>query len=140
MPKYAFWPFSSFNSEKDATSELAQILHVVNMMSQEGLDKKSSCIFDSSPLCTYLKLIILWFTFIIQNKARRPFQSQIWTFIMDSKINQLKKLPTGWSNFASISLRLGDMNDFHEIFNLDQLLVTKLQKLPKRVRSKFKIS
>jgi len=39
---------------------------------------------------------------------------------MDSKINQLKKLSTGWSNFANISLRLGDMNDFHEILNLDQ--------------------
>ena len=49
---------------------------------------------------------------------------------MDSKINQLKKLSTGWSNFADIPLGLGDMNDFHEIFNLDQLLVTKLQKLP----------
>ena len=47
---------------------------------------------------------------------------------MDSKINQLKKLSTWWSNFANISLGLEDMNDFHEIFNLDQPLVTKLQK------------
>ena len=39
---------------------------------------------------------------------------------MDSEINQLKKLSTGWSNFADIPLGLGNMNDFHEIFNLDQ--------------------
>jgi len=49
---------------------------------------------------------------------------------MDSEINQLKKLSTGWSNFADISLGLGDTNDFHEILNLDQPLVTKLQKWP----------
>ena len=47
---------------------------------------------------------------------------------MDSEINQLKKLSTRWSNFADISLGLGYMNDFHEILNLDQPLVTKLQK------------
>ena len=50
---------------------------------------------------------------------------------MDSEINQLKKLSIGWSIFADISLGLGYMNDFHEILNLDQPLVTKLQKLPK---------
>ena len=135
-----FWPFSSFNSETDATSELAQILHVVNMMSWEGLDKKSSCIFDSSPLCTYLKLTVLRFSFIIQNKARRPFWSQIWTFIMDSKINQLKKLSTGWSNFANISLRLGDMNDFHEIINLDQPPLGNFCNFVTKSWSKLKIS
>ena len=47
---------------------------------------------------------------------------------MDSEINQLKKLSTRWSNFADILLGLGDMNDFREILNLDQPLVTKLQK------------
>jgi len=111
-----FWPYSSFNSEKDATSESAQILHVVNMMSWEALAKKSSCTFDSSLLCTYLKLTILLFL-RPEGHFRGRFGLSSW--IPFSKINQLKKLSTGWSNFANISLRLGDMNDFHEILNLD---------------------
>ena len=51
---------------------------------------------------------------------------------MDSKINQLKKLTTGWSNFANISLGLGDMNDFHEIFNLDHPFGHKITKMTQK--------
>ena len=57
--------------------------------------------------------------YIFQNKAKRPIQRPFSTFIVDSKIILLKKLPTGWSNLAAISHGLEDMNYFWEILYID---------------------